>query len=256
MASLGDKFARHAHFVERYKTGQFKRFLPFLERVQRDLRNRLLVTNTIRSRSVLENKIKDIEQMILFHYTQFTDEFRDQLEMFATSEANFGLKAIGNDLDAPTPALSRLKAAYNSRPFNNRLLKEALKDFSKEQARMIRDSISMGFFEGQTTPEIIKNIIGTSEAGFKDGLMHVSRVRASRMVRTAINHVAAVAKDQLFKENSDIISHYEWISTLDNRTSEICQGLDGTIYPVGKGRLPPAHPNCRSTIAPILKADR
>ena len=62
--------------------------------------------------------------------------------------------------------------------------------------------------------------------------------------------------DLLYKNNDDLINHYEWISTLDSRTSDICIGLDGNIYPVGKGRLPPAHFNCRSTTAPILKVDQ
>ena len=255
MHNIVDIYTRHAHFVERYKTGQFNKFLPFLARVRRDLRNELLKTNTVTSQKAIKRKLKAIESMVLAHFREFTKDFGDQLELFAQSEVKFGVKSFGNDFDAATPMLSRLMAAINSRPFNNKLLRDALNDFGKTQARMIRDAVSMGFFESKTTPEIINDVIGTAKNKFRDGTMNISRNAASRLVRTSINHVSAVAKDALYKENIDLITHYEWISTLDSRTSDICKELDGNIYRVGKGRLPPAHPNCRSTTSPVLKGD-
>ena len=44
-----------------------------------------------------------------------------------------------------------------------------------------------------------------------------------------------------------------WVSTLDNRTSSICQSRDGKVYPVDRSPSPPAHPNCRSVIVPVFK---
>lgn len=41
---------------------------------------------------------------------------------------------------------------------------------------------------------------------------------------------------------------YLWVSVLDSITSQICRSLDGRLFAFGKGPLPPAHPNCRSTI--------
>ena len=61
--------------------------------------------------------------------------------------------------------------------------------------------------------------------------------------------MAAVARQETY--NSNDITHYAWISTLDGRTSPTCQKRDGQVYEVGKGPLPPAHPNCRSTTIAI-----
>jgi NAD+--asparagine ADP-ribosyltransferase len=46
------------------------------------------------------------------------------------------------------------------------------------------------------------------------------------------------------------------VSVLDTRTSDICKSLDGEVYDLDdpKRRKPPAHPNCRSTIVPVLKS--
>ena len=250
---MGDAYTRHAHFVERYKTGQFNKVKPYILKIHTRLRDELLRTATVQGRKRTQAKLKAVERIIFTIFTEYTDELKEQFDLFMMSEAKFGQRAINkyaNDFDAVIPALSRLRTAAYSRPFNNRLLKQTLRDFPRQQARMIRDAVSMGFFEGKTTPQIIGEIIGTSANNFNDGLLKVSRNSASRMTRTAINHLAATAKEQLFKENG--INKYEWVATLDSRTSDICTSLDGDIFEVGKGRLPPAHHNCRSTTAPIL----
>jgi hypothetical protein len=72
------------------------------------------------------------------------------------------------------------------------------------------------------------------------------------MVRTALSHTAATAKSKTFTDNSDIIPYYEWVATLDGRTSPLCRARDGQAYKVGKGPLPPAHYNCRSTTSPLF----
>ena len=41
---------------------------------------------------------------------------------------------------------------------------------------------------------------------------------------------------------------YRWISILDNKTSQLCRSLSGRVFRFGRGPVPPAHPNCRSTI--------
>lgn len=43
---------------------------------------------------------------------------------------------------------------------------------------------------------------------------------------------------------------------MDSKTSEVCQSLDGQVFQIGTGPLPPAHPNCRSTVAAVTKTFR
>ena len=74
------------------------------------------------------------------------------------------------------------------------------------------------------------------------------------MVRTALNHTATVARNETFKANRSVLKGVQWHATLDNRTSAVCRGRDGKIYPVESGPRPPAHPNCRSTMIPVTKS--
>src|SRR5690606_10648598 len=59
---------------------------------------------------------------------------------------------------------------------------------------------------------------------------------------------------ETLQANADILDGYRWSSTLDSRTSPVCQSLDGKVFEFGKGPVPPAHPNCRSSIVPELKS--
>ena len=71
-----------------------------------------------------------------------------------------------------------------------------------------------------------------------------------------MQHVANTARVETMKANEDIVKGYRWVSTLDGRTSEVCRSLDGKQFDIGKGPIPPAHPNCRSTTVPVLKSWR
>ena len=56
-------------------------------------------------------------------------------------------------------------------------------------------------------------------------------------------------------DNDDVVIGYEWVSTLDSRTSDICKRLDGEVFlNKDKGYKPrlPQHPNERSSTAPAL----
>jgi hypothetical protein len=46
-----------------------------------------------------------------------------------------------------------------------------------------------------------------------------------------------------------------WVAVRDKRTSVICRALDGRVwkYDDPAARVPPAHPNCRSTTRALLK---
>lgn len=82
----------------------------------------------------------------------------------------------------------------------------------------------------------------------------VAKYYATRLVRTETNHFHAEADFMAYEEMG--IDKYVFVATLDNRTSTICQELDGKIFNVkdkAEGvNCPPMHPNCRSTTRAYL----
>ena len=78
---------------------------------------------------------------------------------------------------------------------------------------------------------------------------------AERLIRTETTY--ATNQAELLAYNELDIDEYKFVATLDTRTSETCQKLDGKVFKVkdaqaGKN-LPAMHPNCRSTTIPYFK---
>lgn len=88
-----------------------------------------------------------------------------------------------------------------------------------------------------------------------DALMNrfgVSRNQAARLVHTENAYVHSVAQGDSYRANG--VKQVIFVATLDDRTSDICREMDGTIidmkdYSPGQ-TVPPLHPWCRSVTAP------
>ena len=77
---------------------------------------------------------------------------------------------------------------------------------------------------------------------------NVGKYYAERLVRTETNHFHNEADALAYEQMG--VTHYVFVSVLDNRTSEICQDMDGKKFAY-KDRetgvnYPPMHVNCRS----------
>lgn len=85
----------------------------------------------------------------------------------------------------------------------------------------------------------------------------VSRSAGERLIRTEVNHAANEATRQSYRECG--VEQYEYLATLDNRTSAICASLDGKVFRLADAaagvNYPPMHPNCRSTTVPYFPPD-
>jgi SPP1 gp7 family putative phage head morphogenesis protein len=100
--------------------------------------------------------------------------------------------------------------------------------------------------------QMIREATGTKAKGYKDGFLDVSRQHAGTVINTATQHVANAARMDVWERNGDIVEKYQWLSTLDRRTTQQCKSLDGRTFEAGKGPMPPIHPNCRSTTVAVL----
>lgn len=87
--------------------------------------------------------------------------------------------------------------------------------------------------------------------------MNTSKNRGRTLARTEVNHICNQSSLDVYKLCD--IEEYEYLATLDMRTSEICRSLDGYRGKVTLARVgvnyPPMHPNCRSTTIPYFADD-
>ena len=87
--------------------------------------------------------------------------------------------------------------------------------------------------------------------------MNTSKVNASRLIMTEEAYFSSAAQKDCFQDLG--VEQYEIVATLDSHTSDICQNLDGQVFPMKDFELgvtaPPFHVYCRSTTVPYFEED-
>lgn len=88
--------------------------------------------------------------------------------------------------------------------------------------------------------------------------MNTSYNNTVRLARTEMNHISNKGTMEAYKK-SKVVSEYEYVATLDSRTSDICASMDGKIFKLSEAQsginMPPLHPHCRSTTIPHFPKD-
>lgn len=101
---------------------------------------------------------------------------------------------------------------------------------------------------GKSPDDAIKNIAKK---------FNTSKNQAGRLVMTESAYFASESQKDCYKELG--VEYFQVVATLDSKTSEICQEMDGKVFPfkdyeVG-ATAPPFHPWCRSTTIPVFDDD-
>ena len=140
-------------------------------------------------------------------------------------------------------------------PYNEDALKflqdytfENIKSMTEEIKNDLKAELSRGIIDGEGIAKLTKRV---------NKVFDVGDVRAEAIARTETNRADNQGKLLAIK-GSGMKLEKKWITHEDDRTSPICQRLDGQIVPVGEnfkdpgsvweGQSPPSHVNCRSTI--------
>jgi len=271
MATANEKIVdaaiSHQIGLQRYGSGVSRRVLALLNRVDADLFAQLSVALERMppdSFSVqrLDQMLVEVNRLNAEAYKAAGEELDKALLELAGYEASYQHKMLQSVLPAQvaealtlaTVPANQAYAAAMARPFQGKLLREALKDVEAAKAIRIRDAIRMAFVEGETISQMVRRLRGTRTNGYADGLLEIDRRGAEALVRTAVNHTANFARQAVFEANADIVQGWQFLAVLDGRTSVTCAGISekAEIYPIGRGPQPPRHWNCRSTAIPVL----
>lgn len=260
---LLDELIQHQVYVERFKKGQLGQLRELLQKLMDDVSAQLGQRGTDLSGSrrskQLERLLADIGQLSDTTAESMNDLVRGQLKDLATYESGLLVSAVRAVLPTTvsftTVAPDLLWAAVTDRPFEGRQLEQWFKDYSVNQKARITEAVRMSVIEGETIDQTIRRIRGTKALNHQDGIVQgITRRGAESLARTAVNHTVTTARGKTIADNQNVVKGEAWRSTLDGSTSEICIARDGKVYQVGVGPRPPAHPNCRSTIVPVLKS--
>lgn len=263
---LFDESIRHSLALERYSNGVVYRIIATLNKSDPRLYAQLieaLESNGSGSFKAqrLESLLGSVRATNAAAYELIGRVLTEELMSFTAYELSYQTQMLTTAVPVSFAAVSpaQVFAAAYAQPF--RVSKDGavpmaqyLAGLTEARAKSIRDAISLGFVEGETTDSIVRRIKGTAAKKYQDGLMNKSRADIEGMVRTALNHIANVAQQKTYEANSDVLKGWMFHATMDGRTSITCASLNGSIHPIGKGPIPPRHINCRSAAAPVTKS--
>jgi SPP1 gp7 family putative phage head morphogenesis protein len=149
------------------------------------------------------------------------------------------------DWDSASP--NQLRALMQSQRGEN-FYSDRLWANREKLVNTLNTEIAQGMILGRSTQEMADRIAGA---------MGSSTSAAMRIVRTETTAISTTAEIETYRQLG--MKEYEYLSTLDSRTSSVCRDMDGSTIKLEDINIgvnaPPLHPNCRSTIIPVVEDD-
>ena len=250
---------QHQIYLQRYSTQVVREMLEILNDSELDITSKIARADlTEFSQKRLRMMLSEIRKLSLDAYQVLQDRLDNKLTDTAHYEADFNANLIEKllpvEITLIRPSIDALSALVTSKPMQGRFIADEVDDLGATRIKQIEQAIRIGMVEGETNADIIRRIRGSKAVNYKDGILQRSRDDVERLVRTSITHITARARDELYQANESVVKAWRFSATLDRRTTVICASLDGQVFDLGSGPMPPRHPNCRSSTTPILKS--
>ncbi len=256
---LLDATIRHQIQLLRYSKGQAKSAAALLEAADAELVALIGSGLTEVSEARLKALLVEIRRTRAAAIEKVGEAIKKDTLELAGNEAEWELEAIKSSvpaelsLTAVSPATLK---ALTGKPINGVPLDGWLGTMASGDISRIEQQLRLGVVQGETLDQLVRRIRGTKANNYVDGVTAITRRNAETIARTSVNHISNAARQEVWNANSDIINGVRWVATLDGRTSPVCRGRDGHVYPIDAGPRPPAHPGCRSTTTPVLAGER
>lgn len=235
-------------FANRTEAG----LLDLLQQTDADLAKRLAALAPGKA-PFTEARLQRLRSEVSALMSEYSQDAADKLmsdsEALAEYEGDYWARQLQDKIpiewSISQPSPEQLIAAATSTPFEGALMYDHVKAFGDSMLKDLNAAINTGFVEGDTIQELTRRIRGSRASGYTDGVLQgVGPQRARALARTAVQSVAANARNQVFQENSDLISQVQWVATLDTSVCIECGELDGQTFDLGAAPDVPLHWNC------------
>jgi len=129
--------------------------------------------------------------------------------------------------------------------------KELFKTMSDNHARQLRVIVGAGVAQGKSSQTIARQLQAKNSK--------LSKARLKNAIFTTVTEARAATRHESYKqlEKLGVITGYQYVATLDGRTTEYCRDHDNRIYRKNieeiQGEIN-THFHCRSVFAPLTKS--
>lgn len=163
---------------------------------------------------------------------------------------------LGLRFDIPSPNIIR---ELLNNPWSGKNYSEKVWNITNNFNYKLDNVVTAGLIRGEH-PNIIAKNLRDAALGKRDknGKLKGGQLfECKRLVRTESAFIAEQATKKSYDDNN--VKEYEYLATLDFKTSFICRSLDGKVFKVKDSvtgvNYPPMHGFCRSTTVPVIKWD-
>lgn len=261
-----DLMIGHQIGIQRYGGGIVNDLIPILEQ-SKNAEERLLMQHIaaiearggifdLQSEKQLEELMVAYRELVGQNFDEFEKRLVSEMETLMQYEMDYQQTALSKvipftvtyatvDPERTAEAIASLTYPNNLPVYQRKNLSGWIDSMEEAQARRTLSMIATGFATGQTSQQIVQNIM---QAGSR-----LTRSHAETIVRTSTATMAQAARNNFFAANEDISKEDVWRSVLDGRTTLICFGRDGKVKPRGYWQKRyPAHMGERSTIIALI----
>ena len=217
------------------------------------------------------NELKKVTETggIPINSVAISEKYADSVIMTDPSEINiFTDKAFTEDnfkqFGSGKFRLTTQQGAMITLP-NGQTVQKAFRGIATSSAEKLDLAVRSGVFSGETLDQISRRLIGRLSFSQRGNVKQIAAAggeitklanhQIQTIVRTSVNQVTNQASQAVYAANKKVAPKYEYVATLDSRTSAICQRLDGQTFDYNNGPTPPQHFNCRSTTVPVMDFD-
>ncbi|OED34532.1 hypothetical protein AB832_07435 [Flavobacteriaceae bacterium (ex Bugula neritina AB1)] len=248
--------------IEQLKSGEVKTQSGIFKKIRKELKLLLIDLDNLVTKKNLIQLQKSVSDIINSHLTEYAEELLERLKDTGKEAASIEQKSLSNLVKSGVSINvvdnEKLWKKTRNKPLSVKnytgdlLLERFISGWIKPEIRRINNTIINAYTEARSNKELISAVLGTPSLKNNDGALIKTQRAAEAIARTSIQHVASVSRQAVWEANKDVVKRYQWLSTLDSRTSSTCRSLDGRQFEHGKGILPPIHINCRSSTVGVL----
>ena len=157
----------------------------------------------------------------------------------------------GVDIKVMTPSAKQFDELMK-RPWSGSDYSDKVWDVTNGFEDKLSKIINAGMMQGKSYENMARDL--RQAALGKDGTGGTV-YECERLIRTEAAYIQGQSNKKFYEDVE--LDKYEYVATLDMKTSKVCQELDGKQFNVEDAKAgvnyPPMHPHCRSTTIPVVE---
>lgn len=193
-------------------------------------------------------RLQALQDAINVELTKVTHEYQMTLEDTLIGLFTEQYKEVSELMGVMAPVINReaIKTIIEY-PYAGKMFSDRIWDNKDALVKHIKQNLTAGIIRGDSIQKMSRQLK-------KD--LNVLYYQAERLVRTETNYAMNQGHLKGYAD-SGVVEKYEFLAAIDSRTSKLCKNQNGKVYKLSDATVgvnyPPLHPNCRSTVIPVLE---